>query len=172
MTGVKENLDLGAVSQWPEDDLRRALIVVQAELQRRAVERADPAALVERGFADGFQTSGLPRDPWIVNGILVAPGAKIDKSAMSHRCAFVRIGSSWIWEQDDLLEDSVRHLPGARGRMQSVSLLPIGEGVAVDLVEARTRNGVHELVGVRSFTVENGELQLVSARAVNRVSHR
>ena len=56
--------------------------------------------------------------------------------------------------------------------MQSISVLPVGEGTAVDLVEARTRNGVHELVGVRSFTVENGELVLVSARAVNRVTHR
>ena len=164
--------DLSAVESWSDDDLSRVLLVVQAETHRRSVERADPSALIEQGFAVGFQPSGLPRDPWIVGGVLVAPGAKIDRSAMNHRCAFVRIGSAWIWEHDDLIEDAVRHLPGAKGRMQSVSVVAVAEGVAVDLVEARTRNGVHELVGVRSFTVENGELVLVSARAVSKVTHR
>lgn len=172
MNRVPEQYDLDALMEWPDDDLRRVQLAVQAELHRRAVEQADPAALVEQGFTSGFHTTGLPRDPWLQGGVLVAPGAKIDKSAMSHRCAFVRIGASWIWEHADLIEDSVRYLPGAHSRMQSISVLPVGEGTAVDLVEARTRNGVHELVGVRSFTVENGELVLVSARAVNRVTHR
>lgn len=153
-------------------EITRALAVLAAEQRRRSVERCDPAALVDLGFANGFATNGMPKDPWLVGGILVCPGAKLDRSAMNHRCAFARIDASWVWEHPDLLEDVVRHLPGPQSRMQSVSLVPVGEDTAVDLVEARTRNGVHELVGVRSFTVTEGSLLLVSQRSVGKVAHR
>jgi hypothetical protein len=165
-------LDLEDFTHLADEDLRRALLVLHAEENRRALERAEPAALVEDGFSRGFLTNGMGKDPWLSAGILVCPGAKIDRSAMSHRCGFVRIDSSWVWEHPDLLEDVVRHLPGPHSRMQSVSLVPVGEQCAVDLIEARTRNGVHELVGIRSFTVSGGELLLVSQRSVGKVSHR
>jgi hypothetical protein len=170
--GLSHLLDLDDLSGVSDADVRRALMVLHAEEQRRALERAEPAALVEDGFTNGFQGNAMPKDPWLTNGILVCPGAKIDRSAMNHRCAFVRVDSSWVWEHPDLLEDVVRHLPGAQSRMQSVSLVPVGEQCAVDLIEARTRNGVHELVGIRSFTVSDGALLLVSQRSVGKVSHR
>jgi hypothetical protein len=170
--GLLHLLDLDDLSGVSDVDVRRALMVLHAEEQRRALERAEPAALVEDGFTNGFQGNAMPKDPWLTNGILVCPGAKIDRSAMNHRCAFVRVDSSWVWEHPDLLEDVVRHLPGAQSRMQSVSLVPVGEQCAVDLIEARTRNGVHELVGIRSFTVSDGSLLLVSQRSVGKVSHR
>jgi hypothetical protein len=165
-------LDLDAIESADEAVLERALLVIRAELLRRSVEAADPAALVDEAFRIGFHSSGLPKDPWVRSGVLVAPGAKIDRSAMAHKCAFVRVGNLWVWEHPDILEDSVRYLPGAQQRMQSVSLIPLAEGDSVDLVEARTRNGVHELVGVRSFTLEDGVLQLVATRSVGKVSHR
>lgn len=165
-------LDLEDLSGVDDDALRRALLVLRAEESRRSLERAEPAALVEDGFARGFLANGMAKDPWVSGGILVCPGAKIDRSAMNHRCGFVRIDSSWVWEHPDLLEDVVRHLPGPHSRMQSVSLVPVGEQCAVDLIEARTRNGVHELVGIRSFTVSDGDLLLVSQRSVGKVAHR
>lgn len=165
-------LDLEDLAGVADEDLRRALLVLHAEEHRRSLERAEPAALVEDGFVRGFLANGMAKDPWITGGILVCPGAKIDRSALNHRCGFVRIDSSWVWEHPDLLEDVVRHLPGPHSRMQSVSLVPVGEQCAVDLIEARTRNGVHELVGIRSFTVSDGELLLVSQRSVGKVSHR
>jgi len=168
----REPFDLEDVSGVSDADLRRAIQVLAAEERRRAVERCDPAALVEEGFAKGFTSTGMPVDPWVAGGILVCPGAKLDRSAMNHKCAFVRVDSSWVWEHPDLLEDVVRHLPGPQSRMQSVTLVPVGESTAVDLVAARTRNGVHELVGVRSFTVSEGALLLVSQRSVGKVSHR
>jgi hypothetical protein len=172
MTARRDPVDLENVSALADDDLRRALSVLQAEERRRAVERCDPTALIEVGFAKGFTSAGMPVDPWLVGGVLVCPGAKLDRSAMNHRCAFVRVDSCWVWEHPDLIEDVVRHLPGAQARMQSVTLVPVGEHAAVDLVAARTRNGVHELVGVRSFTVTDAELLLVSQRSVGKVSHR
>jgi hypothetical protein len=165
-------VDLSDPERIDDGALARAIAVLRAEQQRRSVERADPDALVEEGFTAGFLANGMPQDPWLRSGVLVCPGAKIDRSVMNHRCAFVRIGEKWVWEHADRLEDTVRYLPGAQNRMQSVTLVPVGEGEAVDLVEARTRQGVHELVGVRSFVVEDGLLVLVSARSVAKVSHR
>jgi hypothetical protein len=171
-TSPNELLDIANPQLLADEDIGRIVRVLQAEAQRRAVERADPAALVEDAFQKGFLSTGMPRDPWVINGILVAPGAKLDKSVMSHRCSFVRLDSHWIWEHPDMLEDSIRHLPGPQSRMQSVSLVPLVEAAAIDVVEARTRQGVHELVAVRSFTYEDGVLVLVSQRSVGRVTHR
>lgn len=168
----KDLIDLSSVELVDDDDLARALLVVRQEILRRGVRDCDPVSLIAEAFDVGFLASGLPKDPWLRSGVLVAPGAKIDRSAMAHRCAFVRIGTHWVWEHPDLLDDSVRYLPGPQQRMQSVSLVPLADGDSVDLVEARTRSGVHELVGVRSFTIENGSLVLVSTRAVGKVSHR
>lgn len=165
-------LDLEDLPGVSDESLRRALLVLRAEEARRSLERAEPAALVDEGFSRGFLPNGMVKDPWITGGILVCPGAKIDRSTMSHRCGFVRVDSSWVWEHPDLLEDVVRHIPGPQSRMHSVSLVPVGEQCAVDLVEARTRNGVHELVGIRSFTVTDGTLLLVSQRSVGKVAHR
>lgn len=169
---VPQIVDLEDLAGVSDADLRRALVVLQAEERRRALTRCEPAALVEEGFARGFASNGMPLDPWLAGGILVCPGAKLDRSAMSHRCGFVRVDSSWVWDHPDLLEDVVRHLPGAQSRMQSVSLVPVGEQCAVDVIEARTRNGVHELSGIRSFTVSDGALLLVSQRSVGKVAHR
>ena len=169
---ASELIDVGNPLELEDEQLHRAIAVLRAEQQRRSVERCDPAAIVEMGFTTGFTTTGMPKDPWLLGGILVCPGAKLDRSAMNHRCSFARIDTAWVWEHADLLEDVVRHLPGPQSRMQSVSLVPVGDATAIDVIEARTRNGVHELVGVRSFTVTDGQLLLVSTRSVGKVSHR
>jgi hypothetical protein len=175
VTGVSIDADLVDLAD-PEaigdDALVRALIVLTAEQRRRAVATGDTAALVEQGFRDGFTRDGMPANPWMVSGIIVCAGAKVERSAMSHRCAFARVGPAWVWEADQTIEDVVRYVPGRTQQMRSVSLVPAVEGLAVDLVEARTRQGVHELVGVRSFIVERSELVLVSARSVGRITHR
>lgn len=160
------------VAAATEGDLLGLLEVVRAELASRALARADIPAMVEDGFARGFLASGMPDDPWLHEGLLVCPGAKVDKSAMAHTCAFVRVDDAWVWEADGVVEDVVRYLPGPKTRMRSVSVVTAPPGTAVDLVSARTRSGVHELVGVRSFVVDGDRLELVSARAVRQVSHR
>lgn len=166
-----EVFDLSNPEALSDEDLRRALLCLSGEETRRAVERADPPSLVEEGFTRGFLSNGLPKSPWLKSGILICPGAKIDRSVMNHRCAFVRIGSVWVWEYPDIVEDVVRYLPGPQQRMQSVSLIPVLPGTAIDLIESRTRSGVHALVRVHSFSVVDDELVLVSQRTVSKISH-
>lgn len=160
------------VSLLSRDDLERLQIAVHAELTKRALDEADTAALTEEGFRIGFARTGLADDPYLRSGLLICMGAKIDKSAMAHQCTFVRVGGTWAWEFADVVSDTVRHLPGAKPRMQSVTIVAAPLGSEVDLVTARTRHGVHELVGVRSFTITADGLDLVSTRAVKPISHR
>lgn len=170
--GTVDFIDLADPESIGDADLVRALLMLTLEQRRRAVAAADVGALVEEGFRVGFRSDGLPADPWMVSGMLLCAGGKVERSALSHRCAFVRVGSAWVWESDEKVEDVIRYVPGRTHQMRSVSLVPAFEGLALDLVEARTRQGVHELVGVRSFVVDGGELVLVSARSVERVAHR
>ena len=169
---LSEPVDLADVTALPDEQLARGLLVLREEQKRRALQQGDLPALIEEGFAHGFTANGLPRDPWLHTGIIICPGGKIDKSAMNHQCAFVRVGDEWVWNAGETLEDVVRHRAGPKPQMQSVSLLPAVDGLALDLVRSRTRNAVHELVGVRSFLVEDQQLQLVSARTVSKISHR
>lgn len=152
--------------------LAGVLDAVQRESSRRALERCDPGSLIAQGFDTGFSQKGLPKDPYIRSGIIVCLGGKVDRSAMSHECAFIRVNSAWVWESPDKFEDVIRHLPGPRSAMRSVSLVTAREGMALDLVSAKLRMGVHQLTSVRSFEVIDGALALVSARAVSSVDHR
>jgi hypothetical protein len=165
-------IDLTDPSRLSGEEINRALIVLRAEQSQRAYLNADPVALIDEGFKRGFDSKGLPRDPWVIDGVLVAPGAKIDKSAMAHVCGFVRIGSSWVWEHADKVEDDIRYIPGPRQQMRSVTLVALADGESVDLVLCRTRAGVHELTGVRSYIVTNGDLELISSRNVRVDGHR
>jgi hypothetical protein len=138
---------------------------VAEEQHRRALEGADIEAIVKQAFVDGFTSQGLPRDPWLQGGLLVCPGARVDKSATSHECGFVVIGDSWVWESPDKVFDSVRHLPGPKPIMRSVSICTPWEGMELDLVLSKMRTGVHSMKQARSFIVRGGELELVATRA-------
>lgn len=165
-------VDLSDLSQWDDQMLRGVLDAVQQESARRALDRCDPPALIDEAFASAFTAKGLPHDPYLREGILVCPGGKVDRSSMNHECAFVRVDDQWVWERTDRLEDAIRHLPGPRPSMRSVTVLPAMDGMALDLVHSRTKMGVHQLASVRSFVVTGGQLELVSARAISARSHR
>jgi hypothetical protein len=146
--------------------------MIAAEQRERAVAAADPDALVELGFSQGFTGDGMPRDPWLVNGVLVCTGTRIDRSATGHDCGFVSVGGSWVWEADDLLADVVRHLPGPKSRMRAVSLVAAYDGLELDLVVSRARAGVHQMKSARSFVVRDGALVLVTTRTPRVPDHR
>ena len=145
-------------------ELAELLLQLRAEQQDRAIKACDPEALIELGFREGFRSDGLPRDPWIVGGILVCPGARLDKSATSHDCGFARVNDKWVWEADGKIEDVVRNTMNRRAQMRSVTLVAIDDTTVVDLVYATCRTGVHKLKSARSFSVSASELVLDSER--------
>lgn len=155
------------------DDFALAALAraVAEEQHRRALEACDVEAVVRDAFANGFTQAGMPRDPWLSNGTLVCAGSKNDRSATSHECAFVSVGEKWVWECEEKFHDEVRHLPGPKPLMRSVTLCTAHEGMEVDLVVSRMRTGVHTMKSVRSFVVQGGELVLVTTRS-QRADHR
>ena len=166
------NIDLSDPNSISDADLASGLEILAGERHRRSLAAADPAALTEQGFTDLFDQKGAAKTPTLTGGVLVAAGSKIDRSAMSHVCRFVRVGKDWVWESPNRFNDAVHYVPGAKQHMQSITLVTVAEGDAVDLIESRTRSGLHELVSVASYIVRSGTLELVSTRSVQSGSHR
>lgn len=164
---MPETIDLSDLVSCDDKTLSRAGLIIAHEIKSRALANCDPTAVIDKFFKEGFNSKEMPKDPVLLEGVLVCMGAKLDKSVMNHNCAFVRVNNSWSWEHEDLIKDEIRYLPGARSRMQSVSLIPVIDGTAVDLVESKTINSVHKLVAVKSYAVENNTLILVSSRKVS-----
>ena len=156
----------------PDDALATLAADVAVEQYRRAVDRADPDALIEQGFESGFTTNGGVIDPWLVDGLLVCPGVLVETSKSgSHDCTFVSVklpgadASQWAFEATDLVADDVRHLPGARRHQRSVTIVAAVEGLVVDVVVAQARGGTHKMKRARSFKVTGQELVHVSTLA-------
>jgi hypothetical protein len=145
--------------------------LVAAEQQRRALMDADPAALIAEAFRGGFGEPPVVLDPWVRNGLLVAPGGRFDRGPRVHRCSFVKVGEHWVWEHPTLVEDEIRR-PGPGLGMRSVTVVALSEGERVDLVSARCRDGVHRASSVRSFVYNQGRLDLVDTRRIQGIDHR
>lgn len=153
------------LSAFDTHELCELAVLISAEQQVRAVAAADPMALVELGFSAGFKTDGTPLDPWLQGGILICPGARLDKSASSHECGFARIDDVWVWESDSKVIDVVRHVAARHVQMRSVTLIASNELMKVDMIYAKMRSGAHQLKTARSFIVKSGELSLVTTRS-------
>ncbi len=164
-----DDLDL---TTFNDDALTALAAFVAEEQRRRALLRGDLPALIEDGFSRGFGRGNNVADPWVADGILIAPGGKFDKSSASHNCTFVRVSDRWVWESSEKLEDEIRRTQGQQQSMRSVTLVVVHEGDKIDVLSSRARNGVHELQQVRSFVYEAGDLVMVDARTVRSSSHR
>lgn len=155
-----------------DDELLHVSILINDEIKRRAYESGELPSLTESGFERGFTGINQVKDPWVFNGILVAPGGKFEKSPMSHKCSFVQVQERWVWESNQRISDDIRNLPGPGSSMRSVTLVAIQEGDKIDVLSSRARNGAHQLIEVRSFVYHNGALILENSRSVKGKNHR
>ena len=159
--------DLAGLS---DEQLRALASDIGLEQHLRALDQADPDALVELGFAEGFPRGNV-RDPWIEGQVLICPGQLTPKSKQSHDCTFVSVKqpfddtSRWVWEASDLVGDGVRFLPGSQAVQRSISLLAAIEGLCIDVVVSQARQGRHTMKQARSYTITDGKLVHVSTRA-------
>lgn len=149
-----------------DQNLSELFALCKVEILERAISACDPDALVEEGFEKGFKSTGLPVRPDLRDGILICYGARIDKSASSHECGFVRIDEKWVWEADDKIIDVIRNSATRNVQMRSVTLVAVADGTKVDVVYSKARQGAHELRSCESFTVSDGKLVLVNTRSV------
>jgi len=137
------------------------------EVRRRALAAGDRDAIIAEAFDRGFGRDGLAVTPWIEGSFVVCPGGLVAKSRASHRCRFVSVDDTWIWESSELIHEAKRSTPAADG-FRAVALLPVIQGMALDVVSGRRRAGEHSVDRVVSFEVDRNELVEVSQRALDR----
>ena len=166
---LKEDPDTAAelAAKLPDDQLIELAAALRDEMQRRARASGDADAVIEAAFEAGFARDGLGKLPWIEKPFLVCPGGLVAKNRANHKCQFVSADDNWVWESSDLVREDKRSMPGDEEGFRAIALLPIVEGMQLDVVRARMRQGQHNVERVTSMTVRRGRLIEVEQRDVS-----
>jgi len=154
-------------AKLPDEQLIELAAALRDEMQKRARESGDAEAVIEAAFESGFARDGLGRMPWIEKPFVVCPGGLVGKNRGNHKCQFVSADDRWVWESGDLVREDKRSLPGDDEGFRAIALLPIVEGMQLDVVRARMRQGQHNVERVTSLTVRRGRLIEVEQRDVS-----
>lgn len=155
------------VDRLDADQLSNLAAVVAQVQRERAVARGDLDAIIAAAFESGFGNDGLGHQPWIEGTVIVCPGGLVSKSRASHRCRFVSVDDTWVWESHELIREDKRSTPGVHDGFRAVALLPVLDGMALDVVQGRSRGGQHSVDQVVSYEVRRGELVEVAQRTVS-----
>ena len=154
-------------AKLPDSALAELGAAIRDEVSRRARAAGDQDAVIEAAFDGGFGRDGLAVLPWIERPFLVCPGGLVARNRANHRCQFVSVDDTWVWESGDLIREDKRSMPGTDEGFRAVALLPIVEGMALDVVRAKMRRGQHAVERVVSFSVRRGRLVEVERRDVS-----
>jgi hypothetical protein len=154
---------LRAMSAEELHNVAEAVRQVQIE---RAVASGDLDAVVARAFEVGFGRDGLGLDPWIDGDVIVCPGGLVSRSRTSHRCRFVSVDDVWVWDSGLLMREDKRSSPGVDDGFRAIALVPVVDGMQLDVVAGRARSGGHAVEHVVSYEVRGGELVEVGQRDV------
>lgn len=150
-----------------DDVLAHLRAAIDDEVRRRAVEEGDPDAVIAEAFESGFGRDNMGTNPWVDGSYVVCPGAIVNKSRSSHVCRFVSVNDTWIWDSPELLREDKRSLPGTVDGFRAVALLPVIEGMQLDVVSGRARSGGHRVERVTSMVIRRGKIVEVSQRVVS-----
>lgn len=150
-----------------DETLHHLAEALRDEARRRAIRDGDHDALIAQAFDHGFGRDGLAVDPWVHDAVIVCPGGMVARSRANHRCRFVSVDGVWVWESVDLVREEKRSNRGDDDGFRAVALLPVIEGMQLDVVAGRARRGAHSVEQVTSYEVRRGTLAEVSRRAVN-----
>jgi hypothetical protein len=152
--GFDEDFDLSQLNTRQLTELSQA---VAQEFTERAIAAGDMVALAELAFESGWDNKGVPRDPWVRDGVLYCAGGKQHSSKTAHRCRFATVEGEWVWQLSDTLYDEVRY-SDALGSSRGITLLAAVEGLKLSMVSSVARSGRHERVGLAHFEVRDGKL--------------
>jgi hypothetical protein len=128
--------------------------------------------VVAQAFETVFGRDGLAEQPFVEGPFVVCPGGLVAKNPANHRCPFVSVDGTWIREDPHLLHEVKRSTPGADESFHAVALLPIVEGIALDVVRAKMRKGQHQVERVFSYEIRRGRLVEAAQRNVAPHGHR
>lgn len=143
-----------------------AEMVRQIQVER-AIGSGDDDAIIANAFETAFGRDGLGVLPWVEGNVVVCPGGMVSKSRATHKCRFVSVDDTWIWESHLLLREDKRSSPGTDEGFRAVALLPVVDGTGLDVVTGRARQGQHSVDHVVSYEIRGGVLVEVSQRQVD-----
>jgi hypothetical protein len=155
-----------------DDELHNLAEVVRQVQIERAIGNGDHDAIIAAAFENGFGRDGLAASPWVEGAVVVCPGGMVSKSKTSHRCRFVSVDDVWVWNSGLLLREDKRSAPGTDEGFRAVALVPLVDGVEIDVVSGRARSGQHTVEHVISYEVRGGQLIEVSQRTVTAANMR
>ena len=161
-----------AVRELDDDQLHNLAEVVRQVQIERAIGNGDHDAIIAAAFDSGFGRDGLGLLPWVEGNVIVCPGGMVAKSKTNHRCRFVSVDDTWVWDSGLLLREDKRSSPGTDEGFRAVALVPLVDGTAIDVVTGRARGGQHSVDHVVSYAVRGGELVEVSQRTVTPANMR
>ncbi len=154
------------LNKLSDDELSNIGEVVRQLQRERAVSRGDRDAVIANACEVGGGRDGLGVNPWVEGNVVVCPGGIISKSRASHRCRFISVDDTWIWESSELIREDKRSIPGTEDGFRAVALLPILNGMELDVVSGKARSGQHSVDKVISYVIKRGDLVEVSQRTV------
>ena len=164
------------------DDHQLAELVAAAlsEQRRRAVSSGDPDSVADAAFDTAFDASGVARNPALSGALVICPGSLVgtSKSSGSHDCVFIHAteqqsDGAWVFEHPERLSDRIRHI-SVRGRdvQQSITVLPVTEGLKLQRIVSKARGGKHERQSVTAWQVKDGALVAAHPDPVSTVNTR
>lgn len=90
------------------DDLREAAADILMEIHKRAADEGDPAVLLEQAFDEGFDASGMAKNPFLIGPYIAIPGIVSETGKTRHTCKLATVtlpddaGASWCWNEEAL----------------------------------------------------------------------
>ena len=156
------------IREMSDDELHNVAETVRQVQIERAVGNGDEEAIIAKAFETAFGRDGLAVLPWVEGNVVVCPGGMVSKSRASHKCRFVSVDDTWIWESHLLLREDKRSSPGTDEGFRAVALLPLVDGSGIDVVSGKARQGQHSVDHVVSYEIRGGELVEVSQRTVQQ----
>ena len=158
---------MAILDRLDDDELTNVAAAARQVQANRAVGRGDLDEIINQAFEVGFGSDHLAYPPWVEGSVIVCPGGLVWSSRASHTCRFVSVDDTCVWDSRDLIREDKRSTPGTRDGFRAVALLPVLEGMAIDLVSGKARGGQHSVDRVLSFEVRAGELVEVAQRSVS-----
>ena len=158
---------IAMIRDMSADELHDVAEIVRQVQIERAIGDGDEDAIIASAFDSAFGRDGLAVLPWVEGNVVVCPGGMVAKSKASHKCRFVSVDDTWIWESSLLLREDKRSSPGNDEGFRAVALLPLVDGTGIDVVSGKARGGQHSVDHVVSYEIRGGELVEVSQRTVN-----
>lgn len=149
-----------------DDVLAHLAEALRWEAEERARNSGDQDAIIAGAFEAGFGRDGLGTNPWVEQNLIVCPGAIVSRNRANHICRFVSVNNTWIWDCAELIVEEKRSAPGKEGGFRAVALLPLVNGLQLDVVKGRARGGAHTVEHVISYAVKRRKLVEVSQRDV------